>query len=214
MASQVYNCDRACTYPLELPAKLVVLTGGPGVGKTAVLEFLRKTLCEHIAILPEAAGILFSGGFWRIKSAVGERSAQNAIFAVQKELQTIFFEEKKWSVGLCDRGTLDGLAYWPGTEAEFFESQKTTKIIEYAKYHAVIHLRAPAIKDYNHQNPMRIETAEAAALIDHKIHDIWKDHPQYLQIRSTDFFSQKIFDATHAIESYLPTCCKKYCKEV
>lgn len=214
MANESFNCERECSSPIELPARLIVLTGGPGVGKTAVLEILRKTLCGHVAILPEAASILFSGGFWRVKTKSGERSAQKAIYAVQKELETIFFEEKKWSVGLCDRGTLDGLAYWPGTELEFFESQNTTKNKEYSKYQAVIHLRAPAIKDYNHQNPVRIESAEAATVIDQKIHEIWKDHSNYIEIRSTDFFSQKIFDASKAIEPFLPACCKKHCKEV
>lgn len=210
--NQIFNCERACSCSTESQVKLIVLTGGPGAGKTAILEFLRKTLCEHIAILPEAASILFSGGFWRINTAAGERSAQKAIYAVQNELQNIFFEEKKWSVGLCDRGTLDGLAYWPGTEAEFFESQNTTKDKEYSKYSAVIHLRAPAIKDYNHQNPVRIESAETAILIDQKIHEIWKHHSQYFEVRSTDFFSQKILDATKAIEPFLPLCCQKNLK--
>ena len=208
MNNQVFNCDRVCFYPVESPARLVVLTGGPGVGKTAILEFLRKTLCEHVAILPEAASILFSGGFWRLNSVIGQRSAQKAIFSVQSELQTIFHEEKKWSLGLCDRGTLDGLAYWPDTEADFFESLKTTKNKEYSKYQAVIHLRAPAIKDYNHQNPVRVESAEMAILIDEKIHHIWKDHENYIEIRSTDYFTQKIFDATKAIDPFLPACCK------
>ncbi|MES2800968.1 MAG: AAA family ATPase [Bdellovibrionota bacterium] len=209
MGKQVFNCDRTCSYPLEHPARLVVLTGGPGVGKTAILEFLKKVLCEHVAILPEAASILFSGGFWRIASVVGERSAQKAIFSVQTELQNIFFEEKKWSLGLCDRGTLDGLAYWPGSEAEFFESLNTTMAKEYSKYQAVIHLRAPAAKDYNHQNPERIEPAEKAALIDRRIHDVWKGHSSYIEIQSTEYFSEKIYEAIKAINPFLPACCRE-----
>ncbi len=43
-------------------SKLVVLTGGPGAGKTAVLEVVRRRFCEHVAVLPEAASILFGGG--------------------------------------------------------------------------------------------------------------------------------------------------------
>jgi nucleoside-triphosphatase THEP1 len=42
----------------------VVLTGGPGGGKTAVLELVQRTLCEHVKVLPEAAGMVFRGGFW------------------------------------------------------------------------------------------------------------------------------------------------------
>jgi DNA helicase TIP49 (TBP-interacting protein) len=43
----------------------VVLTGGPGAGKTAVLEVIRRALCRHVHVLPESAGILFGGGFPR-----------------------------------------------------------------------------------------------------------------------------------------------------
>lgn len=33
----------------------VVLTGGPGAGKTATLELIRQSFCEHVHVLPEAA---------------------------------------------------------------------------------------------------------------------------------------------------------------
>jgi predicted ATPase len=42
--------------------KLVVLTGGPGAGKTALLEVVRRHFCEHVVVLPEAASIVFGGG--------------------------------------------------------------------------------------------------------------------------------------------------------
>jgi hypothetical protein len=44
-------------------ARLVAVTGGPGAGKTAVLELAARSLCEHVAILLEAATIVFGGGF-------------------------------------------------------------------------------------------------------------------------------------------------------
>ena len=61
----------------------IVLTGGPGGGKTAVLDMLRHELCEHVAILPEAAGIVFGGGFPRNHKADVRRAAQRAIYHVQ-----------------------------------------------------------------------------------------------------------------------------------
>ena len=41
----------------------VVVTGGPGAGKTALLELIRQALCQHVRILPESAGVVFGGGF-------------------------------------------------------------------------------------------------------------------------------------------------------
>jgi predicted ATPase len=40
----------------------IVLTGGPGAGKTATLEMIKHAFCEHVRVLPEAATIVFGGG--------------------------------------------------------------------------------------------------------------------------------------------------------
>ena len=34
----------------------VVLTGGPGAGKTALLELIRQSFCAHVKVSPEAQG--------------------------------------------------------------------------------------------------------------------------------------------------------------
>jgi hypothetical protein len=58
----------------------VVITGGPGAGKTAVLELVARSFCPHVAILPEAATIVFGGGFPRHTTTVGLMAAQRAIY--------------------------------------------------------------------------------------------------------------------------------------
>lgn len=190
---------------------LVVLTGGPGAGKTAVLELIRKVLCEHVAILPEAASILFGGGFWRLDSTSGKMAAQRAIFRVQEEMEKLVLQEKKWSMGLCDRGTLDGLAYWPGSESEYFSTLNTSPEKELSKYKAVIQLRSPSLeKGYNHQNPVRVESPSEAARIDEKIHKIWKQHPNYFLIESTNDFIDKVQSAAKTIQEWVPNCCREH----
>jgi predicted ATPase len=119
----------------------VVLTGGPGAGKTAVLELIRQAFCIHVKVLPEAAGIVFGGGFPRGTHPELRRAAQRAIFHVQREL------ERQATVGnpvvvLCDRGTIDGLAYWVGPD-DYWSSLGTTLEEQLARYDAVIHLRTP-----------------------------------------------------------------------
>lgn len=210
MESLPQNCERPCACKVKShDTRLVVLTGGPGAGKTAVLELVRKVLCEHVAILPEAASILFGGGFWRLDSPTGKMAAQRAIFHVQNEMQRLVLDEKKWSMGLCDRGTLDGLAYWPGKQSEYFSAIDTTTEQEFQKYKAVIHLRSPSVaKGYNFQNPIRVESAELAGKIDQEIHEVWKAHPNYSQIESTDNFIEKVQRAANQIQSYVPDCCR------
>lgn len=216
MITPPVSCEIPCSCKeVGHHARLVVLTGGPGAGKTAVLEFVRKTLCEHIAILPEAASILFGGGFWRLESNSAKQAAQRAIYHVQDEMQGLVINEKKWALGLCDRGTLDGLAYWPGTEDDFFGSLKTEKEIELKKYIGVIHLKSPTLEmGYNHQNPIRTESAELATQIDQRIHHIWKSHPHYSCIESKNSFIEKVSEAVHLIRSFVPECCREHLKEI
>lgn len=143
--------------------KFIVITGGPGAGKTAVLELIRKILCQHVTISPEAASILFSGGFWRRDTIPARAAAQRAIYHIQKELEQIVQDEKKTAIGLCDRGSIDGLAYWPKDEKSYWDELGTNCETEYAKYTAVIHLRTPhSNQGYNHVNPVRVESAAQA----------------------------------------------------
>ena len=87
----------------------LVLTGGPGAGKTAVLEALKHLLSSQVAVLPESAGIIFGGGFPRINTLPAQRAAQRAIFFVQRELEAIA-DESGFAAVLCDRGLADAVA--------------------------------------------------------------------------------------------------------
>ena len=188
---------------------MVVLTGGPGAGKTAVLEVIRRNFCPHITVLPEAASILFSGGFPREASGAGLRATQRAIFHTQRQLEEIARECSGAAVALCDRGTLDGLAYWPGEEGELWADVGSTRERELERYEAVIHLRTPGNdQGYDHSNPVRVESATEAAVIDQRILAAWEGHPQRYEVASADDFLQKVGDAVDRISELVPACCQ------
>src|SRR5262245_13847262 len=169
----------------------VVLTGGPGAGKTAVLELIRQSFCDHVKVLPEAASVVFGGGFPREDDPECKRAAQRAIFYVQRELENAG-DSHNPAIVLCDRGTLDGLAYWPGSTNEFWPSLGTTLAEQLTRYHAVIHLRAPAADHgYNKQNPLRTESAEVAAEVDRRILQAWQSHPRRFVVESRMEFLDK-----------------------
>lgn len=192
------------------PCELIAITGGPGAGKTTVLNLIKKVLCKHVAILPEAASVLYGGGFWRLDSLSAKIAAQKAIYHVQREMENLVVGENQWSVALCDRGTLDGLAYWPQTEDQFWKTFNTTLEQEYTRYKAVIHLRSPDKETgYNYRNPLRLESPMEAAIIDEKIHQVWNKHPHYFVIESNESFLEKINQAIQRIDALLPGCCKK-----
>ena len=188
--------------------KRIVLTGGPGAGKTAVLELVRQAFCAHVHVLPEAAGIVFGGGFPRTGTLEWRRCAQRAIFFVQRELESTG-EADNAAIVLCDRGTVDGAAYWPGPDT-FWDSVGTTLQRELSRYDAVIHLRTPPIDGgYNHQNPLRTESAEAAAEIDERLLDIWKTHPRRFVVPSSRDFLEKAARVVAILAAEMPVCCKE-----
>lgn len=202
--------SRLCRCPEPThPTRLVAVTGGPGAGKTATLELALHSLCAHVGVLPEAAGILFSGGFPRHPSAVGRRASQRAIYHVERELEALARAETQLTIALCDRGTLDGLAYWPDPPETYWQQFGTTREAELARYHAVIHLRTPGIaQGYNHSNALRTETAAQAQRIDDLILEAWSGHPHRVVIPSDDAFEHKALRALDAIRTLLPTCCR------
>jgi predicted ATPase len=203
-AAPICDCDR------QHHTRRVVLTGGPGAGKTAVLELVRATACRHVRVLPEAASIVFGGGFPRHDGFEERRAAQRAIFHVQRELEALG-EAEGAAILLCDRGTLDGLAYWPGNPGDLWAAVHSTPEAELQRYAAVIHLRTPAHSEgYNRGNPIRTETAQAAALIDARIAEVWADHPGVTTIPASGDFLVKANAALDVIRSELPGCCRQH----
>lgn len=196
----------SCTHSHQ--PRRVVLTGGPGAGKTAVLEVLRRAACEHVHVLPEAAGLLFHGGFPRGSSLALRRAAQRAIYYVQRELEATSLASNA-AIVMCDRGTVDGLAYWPGPE-EMWESLDTTLADELQRYHTVIHLRTPPLGGgYTRDNPLRIESAEEAAAIDAKIAAAWARHPRCFEVPASVDFFEKVRRAIAIATAELPACCRR-----
>ncbi len=189
----------------------VVLTGGPGGGKTAVLELIRLFFCVHVRTLPESASLIFGGGFPRNGRDAVRQAGQRAIFHVQRELEATE-EADSAAVVLCDRGTVDGSAYWVGA-GDLFTAVGTTRERELARYSAVIHLRTPSTPDaYGHDNPLRVETLEEAAEIDGRIADAWAGHPRYFAVNATPDFLSKAATALQVLRDEIPECCRHHVK--
>jgi predicted ATPase len=197
----------SCTCHERHTRRRIVLTGGPGAGKTAVLEMLSHELCAHAVMLREAAGILFTGGFPRRPDSAPRRAAQRAIFHVQLELESIADGENACVV-LCDRGLVDGQAYWPGPD-DIWTSVGFSRAAALARYDAVIHLRTPDDGNgYGHQNPLRTETSAEANMIDRRILAAWEGHPRRHIIPATTDFLAKAEQAIAIIRGEVPACCR------
>ncbi len=173
-----------------------------------MLEVMRHHFCKHVVILPEAASIIFGGGFPRRDRASARSASQRAIYHVQVELEQVARDDEDARVVLCDRGTLDGLGYWPGTHAEFLSENGTTLARELSRYASVIHMRPPAANGgYNHHNPMRTESPEEAAALDKRIAEGWAQHANVTFIENEPLFIEKLHHVVDALHAAMPVCC-------
>lgn len=190
------------TMPVQKRCR-IVLTGGPGGGKTTAADLFRRELGARVVIVPEAATILFSGGFPRSSAADAKRATQTAIFHVQRHLedvQSALFPDR---VLLCDRGTIDGAAYWPGSPDEFFRELGSTLESELQRYDAVVFFQSAAVGGIAIEggNPIRIENLEEALELDRRLRGLWSKHPRFTLVPHSQSFFQKITFGLAALQS-------------
>jgi predicted ATPase len=186
----------------------IVVTGGPGGGKTTAADLFRREMGEHIIIVPEAATLLFSGGFPRSDEPHAMRAAQRAMFHVQRNLEDVQSARFPERILLCDRGTVDGAAYWPDGGEEFFSALGTTREAEYTRYEAVLFFESAAVGGIpvvEGGNPIRTEGIPAAATLDARLRACWSEHPNFVFISHEASFFHKMTRALQALKDILVT---------
>lgn len=165
----------------------IVLTGGPGGGKTTLMRELRAedSHARRWLFVPEAAPLLFQAGL-----DGREQRFQRAVVRLQISLEAICAETAALGqVLLCHRGTLDPLAYWlrnGWAERDFFAYTETTQDEHFRRYWGVLHLQTAAIGAEAHYrrwpDAHRPETLAQAAETDRLCIHAWRDHPRYTLI--------------------------------
>ncbi len=185
--------------------KRIVITGGPGGGKTTALDLFRRELSGQIASVPEAATMIFGGGIERSPRNDVVCAQQKAIFNLQRHLEDIQRKLYPDCLILCDRGTLDGLAYWPECEADFFTTMNTTLEQELARYDAVIFFETAAKsgQGIRSNNPIRNESEQKAVELDERLQQVWSQHPDFNFVSSSESFIKKIMFGIMTIENVI-----------
>jgi predicted ATPase len=181
----------------------IVVTGGPGGGKTTAADLFRREIGERVVVVPEAATLLFSGGFPRVSEPHARAAAQRAVYHVQTNLEDVQSARYPDRILLCDRGTVDGAAYWPGSAEDFFGAVGSTHERELARYDAVLFFETAAAGGMSIEggNPMRIESNAEAVAIDSRLRTVWSAHPRFLVVPHNASFVKKIVLSLTMLES-------------
>jgi predicted ATPase len=180
----------------------VALTGGPGGGKSSLLQRVAQDaeLSQRVAFAEEAIRRL---GFMRISPRRPE--FQCALVGTQVGLECgmeAAIASSPPHLLLFHRGTLDPCAFWQffgNSRESFFEMTGTTLEDHYRRYHAVLHLQSAAVNSpetyVRYPQEHRPETIEEAARLDGLLGELWSGHPRYTLVESTVCFDGKMNQA-------------------
>ncbi len=160
---------------------MIVLTGGPGSGKTTLMKASVERFGDQVHGVPEVASILIAQlGILPPSDldSIDYLRFQRTLYRVQREFEALAQmqarRDGKQAV-LLDRGTLDAMAYLPSADRyeTFFGTSPDNDRARYAKVLVLDPAPAEVYEHIRDNNAARSETyAEATALF-HRIRDAW-----------------------------------------
>ena len=175
----------------------IVLTGGPGAGKTVVSRRLAAEHPDRFVLVPEAATQVYDAlqTRWDRLDLEGRHDVQRRIYRLQVEQEDRLAAEHTGKVLLLDRGTIDGAAYWPEGAADYWRDLGTTLSRELSRYDRVIWMQtcaAVGTYDGDASNACRFEDADAAIASGNLLATLWGDHPRLIKVDAFTELDEKV----------------------
>ncbi len=199
----------------------LVLTGGPGAGKSTVLALLQKELTSlgfTVFSVPEVARSLYISGVRGAPGVLEEADFQRAVLGLTLTLEDHYRElaEKVASKGkqivlLHDRGALDGFSYTSERIFHQLVEGVGLSLRDLAgRYDGVIYLQSPAANSetagFYVIDKERGEDAVTAGQLDAVTREIWKKvfpPHRFLSVCASQDFDAKCRAALVAARSLL-----------
>ncbi len=190
------------------PMRRIVLTGGPGAGKSVIATSLATRSPDRFSAVPEAATLVYRrlGMHWNQLDTPAREDVQRQIYRLQIEQEQAASSASPPKTLLLDRGTVDGAAYWPHGPDDYWHTLQTTLDAEYQRYDAVIWLQTSAAigaYDGDRSNSARREAPTTAVAIGRRLRDLWSGHPRFWCVDAYPTMDQKITAVERIINTIL-----------
>ena len=180
-----------------LKTRRIVLTGGPGAGKTVVSRRIAEADPGRFVLVPEAATQVYSAlqTRWDRLTLEGRYDVQRRIYRLQVEQEDRLTAEHPDKILMLDRGTIDGAAYWPHGPNDYWRDLGTTLEAELARYDRVIWMQtcaAVGAYDGDASNACRFEDADAAVASGNLLAMLWGGHPRFTRVEAFERLDEKV----------------------
>jgi predicted ATPase len=184
----------------------IVLTGGPGAGKTVISARLAAAHPDRFILVPEAATQVYDAlqTRWDRLDLDGRRDVQRRIFRLQVDQENRIAAAHPDKTLLLDRGTIDGAAYWPDGPEAYWQDLGTTLQAQLARYQAVIWMESAAalgLYDGDASNFCRFEDAAGAIQSGKLLLRLWEDHPNLKHVGAFASLDDKVTAVSEVVSS-------------
>ncbi len=179
------------------PIRRIVLTGGPGAGKTVISRRIAAKYSERFVLVPEAATQVYDAlqTRWDKLDLPGRRDVQRKIYRLQIDQEDRTLQNHPGKLLLLDRGSIDGAAYWPEGVEDYWRDVGSSLAAELNRYDAVIWLQTSAalgLYDGDNSNPVRFENSDAAIASGQLLAELWGGHPRLWKVDAFAGIGEKI----------------------
>jgi predicted ATPase len=188
----------------------IVLTGGPGSGKTVISTRIAQLYPDRFILVPEAATQVYDAlqTRWDKLDLEGRRDVQRKIYRLQVDQEDRTAQSSPGKILLLDRGTIDGAAYWPEGPDDYWRDIGSNLEAELKRYDAVIWMESAAalghqFYDGDSSNFCRFEDAQSAIESGKLLLKLWGGHPNLKHVGAFAEIQEKIDAVSEQLESLL-----------
>lgn len=199
--------------PRRLPQ--FVVTGGPGSGKTTLMEAVRHSVfAKAVRVVPEVATVVIQQ--LGVKPPIGDAAGMVAFQRTLARTQQIFEAESNRAAAreglkavILDRGLVDNAAYLDGGLKALSEIVGVSPSHLALPYRGVIVMSPPPPEVYEQvkgNNPARSEDHARAKALGESVYQLWKQSPSsvpVVHITENSSWAAKLAHAMGVLEGFL-----------